>query len=103
MEKSETRHRKLNHLIAQCDKTASTTKDVKDVHVHEKLQMAEDLVDLKLNQFMQQSEMEKASDVILSDSIIDLTRRESMRLLELIENPPPMNAKLKKLLESNDP
>lgn len=33
-----------------------------------------------------------------SESTIVLTRRESLRLLELIENPPPMNAKLKKLM-----
>ena len=36
--------------------------------------------------------------VIESESTIVLTRRESLRLLELIENPPPMNAKLKKLM-----
>lgn len=68
IEKRETRHRKLDHLMAQCDKTAPTS-----------------------------------TEVILSESTIDLTRRESIRLMELIENPPPMNEKLKKLIESNDP
>lgn len=43
-------------------------------------------------------QLEKADKVIESESTIILTRRESLRLLELIENPPPMNAKLKKLM-----
>lgn len=33
-----------------------------------------------------------------SDENIVLTRRESLRILELIENPPPMNEKLKQLM-----
>lgn len=43
-------------------------------------------------------QLEKADKVIESESTIVLTRRESLRLLELIENPPPMNAKLEKLM-----
>ena len=39
-----------------------------------------------------------SSELIESESTIVLTRRESLRLLELIENPPPMNDKLKKLM-----
>ena len=37
--------------------------------------------------------LEKADEVIARESTIVLTRRESMRLLELIENPPPRNKK----------
>lgn len=37
--------------------------------------------------------LEKAERVIESESIIVLTRRESLRLLELIDNPPPRNKK----------
>jgi uncharacterized protein (DUF1778 family) len=67
-------------------------------HVQEKLQVAADLLGATMNQFVVQAALEKAERVIESESTIVLTRRESLRLLELIENPPPMNAKLKKLM-----
>ena len=62
-------------------------------HVHEKLQAAADLVGATLNQFVVQAALEKAEKVIESESTIVLTRRESLRLLEMIENPPPRNEK----------
>ena len=60
-------------------------------HVQEKLQAAADLVGATLNQFVVQAALEKAEKVIESESAIVLTRRESLRLLEMIENPPPRN------------
>jgi uncharacterized protein (DUF1778 family) len=62
-------------------------------HVQEKLQVAADLVGATLNQFVVQAALEKAEKVIESESTIVLTRRESLRLLELIESPPPRNKK----------
>ena len=62
-------------------------------HVQERLQVAADLVGATLNQFVVQAALEKAEKVIESESMISLTRRESLRLLELIENPPPRNEK----------
>lgn len=62
-------------------------------HVQGKLQAAADLVGATLNQFVVQAALEKAEKVIESESTISLTRRESLRLLEMIENPPPRNAK----------
>ena len=62
-------------------------------HVQEKLQAAADLVGATLNQFVVQAALEKAEKVIESESTIVLTRRESLRLLEMIENPPPRNEK----------
>ncbi|MBU0501456.1 MAG: DUF1778 domain-containing protein [Gammaproteobacteria bacterium] len=67
-------------------------------HVQEKLQMAADLMGATLNQFLVQAALEKAERVIESEARICLTRRESLRLLELIENPPPRNEKLKSLM-----
>lgn len=67
-------------------------------HVREKLQMAADLQGATPNQFLVQAAMEKAERVIENESRILLTRRESLRLLELIENPPPRNEKLKSLM-----
>jgi uncharacterized protein (DUF1778 family) len=62
-------------------------------HVQEKLQVAADIVGATLNQFVVQAALEKAERVIESESTIVLTRRESLRLLEVIENPPPRNEK----------
>ena len=62
-------------------------------HVQEKLQAAADIVGATLNQFVVQAALEKADRVIESESTTVLTRRESLRLLALIENPPPRNAK----------
>ncbi len=62
-------------------------------HVQEKLQAAADLVGATLNQFVVQAALEKAEKVIESESTLVLTRGESLRLLELIENPPARNKK----------
>jgi uncharacterized protein (DUF1778 family) len=62
-------------------------------HVQAKLQVAADILGATLNQFVVQAALEKADKVIESESAIVLTRRESLRLLELIENPPPRNEK----------
>ena len=62
-------------------------------HVQEKLQVAADLVGATVNQFVVQAALEKADKVIESESTIVLTRRESLRLLEMIENPPPRTRK----------
>ena len=62
-------------------------------HAQEKLRMAADLVGATLNQFIVQAALEKADQVIESETTMILTRRESLRVLELIENPPPPKAK----------
>lgn len=62
-------------------------------HVQDKLQTAADLVGATLNQFVVQAALEKAERVIESESTLVLTRAESLRLLELMENPPPRNKK----------
>lgn len=77
-------------MLAQSGKRLTTR--ITD-HVQEKLQVAADLVGATLNQFVVQAALEKAEKVIESESTIVLTRRESLRLLELIENPPPRNKK----------
>ncbi len=62
-------------------------------HVLDKLQVAADLVGATLNQFVVQAALEKADKVIESESTIVLTRRESLRLMEMMENSPPRNEK----------
>ena len=62
-------------------------------HVQQKLQMAADIAGATVNQFVVQAALEKAERVIDSESTMLLTRRESLRLLELIDNPPERNLK----------
>ncbi len=57
----------------------------------EDLQMAADMVGAEIREFVVQAALEKAKQVIAAESPLVLTRRESLRLLELIENPPPRN------------
>ncbi len=73
------------------------------------MQIAADLVGATMNPFVVQAALEKADKVIESESTIVLTRRESLRLLELIENPPPRNEKFLQAMndyqrmKNNDP
>jgi uncharacterized protein (DUF1778 family) len=62
-------------------------------HVQDRLQTAADLIGSTLNQFVVQAALEKADRVIESESTLVLTRTESLRLLALMENPPPRNEK----------
>ncbi len=77
-------------MLAQTGKRLTTR--ITD-HMQEKLQAAADIAGATLNQFVVQAALEKADRVIESESTIVLTRRESLRLLELIENPPLPNEK----------
>ena len=40
-----------------------------------------------------QAAIEKANRIIENESVMVLSRKQSLRLLELIENPPPRNQK----------
>ncbi len=62
-------------------------------HVQETLIIAADIVGATVNQIVVQAALEKAEKIIENESTLVLTRRESLRLLELIENPPLPNAK----------
>ncbi|MGY8903545.1 MAG: type II toxin-antitoxin system TacA family antitoxin [Burkholderiales bacterium] len=62
-------------------------------HVQSKLQTAADIVGSTLNQFVVQAALERAEKVIESESTLVLSRKASLQLLEMIENPPPRNQK----------
>lgn len=67
--------------------------------VQEKLQEAADLVGATVNQFVVQSALEKAEQIIDRETMIGLTRRDAAMLIDLLENPPKPNAALKRALE----
>jgi uncharacterized protein (DUF1778 family) len=55
-----------------------------------------------LNQFVIQAAAEKAEKMVENEQRLLLTRRESMRILGLLENPPMMNDKLTSLMTDYD-
>ncbi len=77
-------------MLAQTGKRLTTRMTD---HVLDKLQVAADLVGATLNQFVVQAALEKADKVIESESTIALSRRESLRLLAMMDSPPPRNEK----------
>lgn len=85
-----TQHNKPQTGVAML--TARLTARITN-HVQEKLQMAAELVGATMNQFVVQAALEKAERVIEDETVIYLTQRESLRLLEMIESPPPRNEK----------
>ncbi len=70
--------------------------------LQEKLQLAADMMGASLNQFILQAADEKADKMIENEARISLTRRESVRIFELLENPPVMNEKLALLMTDYD-
>lgn len=67
--------------------------------VQERLQEAADLVGATLNQFVVQSALEKAEQIIDRETMIGLTRRDAAVLIDLLENPAKPNAALKRAFE----
>ncbi len=63
--------------------------------VQDRLQAAADIIGATLNQFVVQAAVEKADRIIESETTLQLTQRESLRLLELLESPPKRNARFK--------
>ena len=63
--------------------------------VYETLCRAAGLTGATVNQFLVQSALKEAQSVIEHEQTIRLSRRDCERLLNLLENPPKPNARLK--------
>lgn len=63
--------------------------------VYETLNRAAGLTGATVNQFMVQSALKEAQVVIEREQTIRLSRRDSERMLALLENPPKPNARFK--------
>ena len=59
-------------------------------HAHKTLQMAAAITGTSMNQFVVQAALERAERVINKETVMS-SRRESLRLLELLDNPPPLH------------
>jgi uncharacterized protein (DUF1778 family) len=63
--------------------------------VYETLCRAAELSGATVNQFLVQSALKEAHSVIEREQIVRLSKRDSVRLLDLLENPSKPNARLK--------
>ncbi|MBU0620938.1 MAG: DUF1778 domain-containing protein [Gammaproteobacteria bacterium] len=63
--------------------------------VYETLCRAAELSGATINQFLVQSALKEAHSVIEREQTVRLSKRDSERLLDLLENPPKPNARLK--------
>ena len=64
-------------------------------HVHDTLEQAASLLGATLNQFVVQAAFSKAQRVIERKRVIRLTGSNAAFLLDLLENPPAPNARLR--------
>ena len=67
--------------------------------VYEMLCRAAELTGATVNQFLVQSALKEAQAVIEREEVIRLSPRDWNWLLDLLENPPPPNARLQTALE----
>ncbi len=75
--------------------TARVSEQVKDT-----LTIAADLVGATLNQFLIQSALEKAENIIEKDKIIRLSNKDAQVFFNALDNPPEPNIKLKNAFEN---
>lgn len=68
--------------------------------VQEKLMQAAELTGSTLNQFVVQSALERAEQIIDRERVIALNREDAAMLIDLLENPPKPNDALKRALKS---
>jgi len=68
-------------------------------NVQARLEEAAELSGATVNQFVVQAAVEKADEIIERERVIKLSKRDTVRLLELLGNPPPPNAHLGRALQ----
>jgi uncharacterized protein (DUF1778 family) len=69
-------------------------------HVRGRLEEAAGLTGTTIGQFIVGAALKKADDVLERDSVIRLSKRDAARLLELLDHPPPPNARLTRALDA---
>jgi uncharacterized protein (DUF1778 family) len=62
-------------------------------HAHKTLKMAAAITGTSMNQFVVQASLERAERVINKETVMS-SRRESLRLLELLDNPHPLHGQV---------
>jgi len=68
--------------------------------IKETLMAAADLTGATLNQFLVQSALEKAENIIEKDKLIHLSNKDAQFFFDALENPPEPNSKLKNAVKN---
>ena len=68
--------------------------------IKETLIAAADLTGATLNQFLVQSALEKAENIIEKDKLIHLSNKDAQLFFDVLENPPEPNEKLKRAVKN---
>jgi uncharacterized protein (DUF1778 family) len=66
--------------------------------VHARLEEAAELAGTTVSKFMVEAALRKADAVIDREGVIRLSKRDAARLAQLLDHPPPPNARLKRAL-----
>lgn len=67
--------------------------------VYERIVAAAQAVGATLNQFLVQSALDKANDILERERVITLSTRAAKTFFDLIDNPPEPNDRLKKTMK----
>ena len=67
--------------------------------VYERIVAAAQAVGATLNQFLVQSALDKANDILERERVITLSTRAAKTFFDLIDNPPEPNDRLKKAMK----
>ena len=67
--------------------------------VYERIAEAAKTVGASLNQFIVQSALEKANDIIEQERVIHMSAKEAKTVFDLLENPPLPSGRLTKALQ----
>ena len=70
--------------------------------VQQTLETAASMVGATVNQFIVQTALREAERIIEQDRVIHLSAQDSQRFLAALDNPPPLNSKLKAALSNHD-
>jgi len=64
------------------------------LRVYEKLTEAAQVIGATLNQFLVQSALEKADQILEQERVIQMSKRDAKVFFDAVDNPPPINEKL---------
>lgn len=85
-------------MLAKKRKTERVTARISE-NVYYTLDQAASILGATLNQFLVQSAFEKAQRVIEHERIITLSEEDTRLFFDAVENPPPLNEKLRRTIE----
>ena len=72
------------------------------LEVYERIAAAAHTIGATLNQFLVQSALEKANDILERERVITLSAKAAKTFFDLIENPPEPNEQLKKAMQQRE-